>query len=92
MNFEIHITIPKDSMETAKSIAESLNWKTSAIDGDPVLGSKVYGYLTTHSVNLRHAMSRMEECVVTLRQRGIHVLREKIEVIVHDARHNMKQL
>lgn len=88
MNYECHITIPRDSADIGETIATELHWKFSKIDGDPVLGKKVFAYLTTHDSDLLRMRERMQTAADALRARGIDVVREKIELIVYDVKHN----
>lgn len=85
--FEVHITCFEMQSEAATQVAQDLHWKTSQIARDPVLGDETYFYLTTHGRDLQQTITRMNECVRTLQYRGVLVVREKIEVIIHDVRH-----
>jgi hypothetical protein len=84
MNFECHITVHVRHAERATLHAKDLHWKTSQIDGDPVLGKKPFFYLTTHSDNAPEMFARMKRAVDALQFDGIHVIRSKIELIIHD--------
>lgn len=86
MNYECHITIHKDHAEKAKAHARDLHWKTSQIDGDPVPGDKPFFYLTTHSSNAPEIFARMQRAVNALEFDGVPVIREKIELIIHDTK------
>lgn len=93
--YELHITVNKADAEGATRVAKELHWKTSQIDGDPALGAKPFFYLTTYAAKPayesdsgeRKARYVLEEGVQALREAGIFVIREKIELIVHDVRH-----
>jgi hypothetical protein len=86
MNFECHITIALEDAEIGAQIAGVLHWKTSEIARDPVLGKDSYFYLTTHSQTIQVMLTRMNAATGALRQAGVHVIREKIELIIHDIR------
>lgn len=82
--FECHITCNLKDEVVCEQIASQCHWKTSKIDGDPVLGKKAFFYFTSHDTDLSRMMVRMNNVCNTLRARGIPVLREKIEVIIYD--------
>lgn len=86
-SFECHITVPTVQAEAAAKIAEAEGWKTSEIARDPLLGDKNFYYLTKHDRDLRTLMDDMNDCVMQLLGSGVLVLREKIEVIIHDVRY-----
>lgn len=46
MYYECHITLYKEDIDKAKLMARDLGYKVSSIDGDPVLGDIVLGYIT----------------------------------------------
>jgi hypothetical protein len=87
--FECHITLDKEHAFAATAITDDQApiWKTSEIARDPLLGDKNFFYLTTHHAELRTIQRRMDWMVDFLRSHGIPVLREKIEVIIHDFRY-----
>lgn len=86
MNLECHITVSTEHAGVAAQVATTLHWKTSEIARDPVLGNKNFYYLTTHDTELMSMVDRMDRCVEVLRQADVPVIREKIEVIIHDKR------
>jgi hypothetical protein len=86
MSYEIHITsiaTPKD-IKKYKEVAECYGWKTSCIDGDPILGEGVKFYFTTHEKQMDVAQSRMNQLHYVLNNMKAPVLRKKIERIVLD--------
>lgn len=91
--YECHITVLLEDREIAEQVAKDLHWKTSAIDGDPVLGKDTYFYLTRHgkcvmyNVQDEDIWHNMKSTVNVLTARGVKVIREKIELIVHDLRY-----
>lgn len=89
MNFECHITLPSSCAAQAEVFAATHHWKTSQIRRDPVLGTDEFVYLTTHDSDLIRLQIKMKDAVVSLeRLPGVHVLRQKIELIVFDTRAN----
>jgi hypothetical protein len=86
MNYECHITLALKDAESSAKVAEALHWKTSEIARDPVLGKDSYFYLTTHSQTIQVMLGRMNAATLALRRAGVHVIREKIELIIHDIR------
>lgn len=87
-DYECHITVDTLFQEEAGAIAHSLDWNTSKIDGDPLLGDKTHFYLTCHSKNYDSIRSKMLETSGELRYRNIPVIREKIEEILFDRRYD----
>ena len=85
--YELHITVNVADAEVAGMIARDLHWKTSQIDGDPVLGHRPFFYLTTYTKTMGEAFKVMAKATRALREGGIAILREKIEYIVHDVRY-----
>jgi hypothetical protein len=91
MDYECHITVDTKDAEAATRVAKELHWKTSEIARDPVLGNKNFFYLTTHDSEPQRMFNRMNQCVYYLKEQRVPVLREKIELIIHDTKkHLMK--
>ena len=88
MNYEIHLTVHVRDAAVAEAVARALHWKTSRIDGDPVLGAKPFFYLTTHAADVRQAALRLANCKHALEDRLVPLIREKIEHIIYDVRHS----
>jgi hypothetical protein len=88
MNYECHITVNTADAKKATKIAEEQHWKTSEIARDPVLGDKNFFYLTTHTNSYALMLSRMSRCAEALRSWDVEVIREKIELIIHDTKTN----
>lgn len=86
MNFECHITFQAKDATICEQIAEAYYWKTSKIDGDPVLGKQVFFYLTSHDSEFMHLYERMCTVIAAAHAQGISHVREKIEAILHDKR------
>jgi len=84
--FECHITVSTDHAEVATQVAKSEHWKTSEIARDPILGDKNYFYLTTHSASYDSMWKRLRKAVDSLEEAKIPIIREKIELIVHDTK------
>ena len=85
--FEIHLTVAQEDAAAAELAAVKLHWKTSEIARDPVLGKKTYFYLTTHTSDIGTAYDKIAAASEELESRGVALIREKIELIVHDIRH-----
>lgn len=87
VSYESHITIElKDAIPWGIAVAQAQKWKTSQIDGDPLLGDKVYFYLTAHDSDYHRLFDRMKETVEALESNNVVVLREKIEHIIYDTK------
>jgi len=84
--FECHITVSTDHAETATNVAKLCHWKTSEIARDPVLGDKNFFYLTSHSKGYTEMWDKLRQTVLFLENNEVPVIREKIELIVHDTK------
>ncbi len=84
--FECHITVSTDDAEHATTVAKECHWKTSEIARDPILGDKNFFYLTTHARDYTVMWTRLREAVELLEYFKVPVIREKIELIVHDTK------
>ena len=74
--YELHITLLEP--------VELEGWKSSAIDGDPLLGDGVKYYLTTYSVSEEQGHDKINQALDVLHNKK--VIRAKIEHIVYDVR------
>lgn len=90
--YECHVTCDVAYAEICTQVANEFHWKTSQIARDPVLGQATYFYLTTHSDDFETMWDRMCEVVLNLQLRNAPVLREKIELVIHDVRKVVQQL
>lgn len=86
MLYECHITTRVSDAEKITQIIKGQRWKTSEIARDPVLGNATFFYLTAHDDNIQKMFSRMNAMVEELRRYNITILREKIELIIHDTK------
>jgi hypothetical protein len=86
MNYECHITLNLSDAAVGEAVAQELHWKTSEIARDPVLGKASYFYLTTHDNDVQRMFQRMNFACMTLENWGVKVVREKIELIIHDTK------
>jgi hypothetical protein len=84
--FECHITVSTKDADEATNIAQKVHWKTSEIARDPVLGNDTYFYLTTHANDYSMMWTRLRNTVLLLEEANVPVIREKIELIVHDTK------
>lgn len=92
MIYECHITTPPPPQQADRvyldGLAKRHKFKTSQIEGDPLLGDKVYFYFTGHDSDLERMRTRMDELsrdIQILAQ--VSILRRKIEQIVLDERY-----
>lgn len=86
--YECRVTMEGDP-ETIKPAVENLKWKFSAIDGDPTLGDGVKCYATHHfnsRIPLDVVIQMVNAAGTHLRDRGVIVMREKVEHVVYDSR------
>lgn len=86
MLYESHITVSIKDAELAQKVADEQNWKTSEIKRDITLGDNSYFYLTTHCPEIRLMFSRLNRATDMLKFYKINVIREKIELIIHDTK------
>ena len=86
MTYECHITINAKDASIGTVIANARKWKTSEIARDPLLGDATFFYLTVHRSSLPAIYKEMKTTVYLLKESGIEVLREKIELIVYDTK------
>ena len=90
--YEAHITYAIEDQAAVEKY-HSPEWKFSAIDGDPVLGKKVFCYLTSYDANPHKLLDRMKCEADSLRYfsevpgyDGAEPVRQKIERIVYDTK------
>jgi len=83
MYYECHITLYKEDIDKAKLMARDLGYKVSSIDGDPVLGDIVLGYITLKRGNYEDIYNAMEKICSKL---SFPIIRKKIEHIVFDTK------
>jgi hypothetical protein len=86
MNLETHVTIRVADAPVGVAVAKNLNWKTSEIKRDPILGDNSYFYLTSHGNDFGEVWLRLLQVVEHLQKGGATVLRTKIELIIHDSK------
>ena len=84
--YECHVTTNRIYKDKILSVAEKHKFKTSAIEGDPELGSDTHFYCTSHSSSYINLYNRMEALIQDLKDLYIPILRKKIELIVLDER------
>ena len=86
MTYECHITCNRDDHSIVQNVGEPAGWKFSKIDGDPLLGQKVFCYLTRHHRDFEALKSLMQAMTSALKIVGVEVVREKIEHIIYDTK------
>lgn len=85
MDFECHVTVQAPAgMPTLEAIALRHGWKTSVIDGDPVLGKGPRFYFTKHANDFKTLEHYMMQLSHDLELTGVKLLRRKIEAIIFD--------
>lgn len=73
--------------EMWKTLATEHGWKTSAIDGDPLLGDGVHFYFTAHDRDAGRLLQRMTDLrYAVMAATGLSPVREKIEHVIYDAK------
>jgi hypothetical protein len=80
--FEAHITYDGRHRAVVEYHCPK-GWKFSAIDGDPVLGKKVFCYLTSYDVDGKRLLERLYTAIAAV---PVLPCREKIEMIVYDTK------
>lgn len=92
--YECHITLMAEHTDLIKNVVETLKWKFSVIDGDPVLGKGIKCY-ATRLFNRRNAQDAVQQelfnVAATLSELGFAVLRRKIELVIFDDRSSRVQ-
>lgn len=89
MIFECHITVARpDNQRRLEALAVEHGWKTSFIEGDPLLGKQGFFYFTSYHTSLVEMKIRMHEFADLL---PVPVLRKKIEEIVYDTKKLVKE-
>lgn len=88
MYFESHHTfdLTKESREALKQILPDCGGKYSEIDGDPLLGEKVYAYATFHADTLDSMKIKWLKFENLLTFYELFWIRRKIEHIIIDER------
>lgn len=85
MKFEAHITFPRRDASIVKELALTSAWKFSQIDGDPVLGTDVFCYLTSYGTEYLDLKMLMDNEAQRARNVGAEVVRTKVEQVVFDS-------
>ncbi len=86
--YECHVTVI-GNREQLEYVVDSLGWKFSAIDGDPTLGVGVKCYATKHykaNVSAAAVVEHVRSCAHSLRLASFEVLRDKVELVLHDSK------
>src|SRR5690349_6220490 len=93
MKFEAHITYNRADRATVEPLGESMGWKGSAIDPDPIMGDKPYAYLTAYDPEPVRLLTRMNDVASEMvAQLQVAPLRLKIERIVFDTKTGVDEL
>ena len=96
--YECHITVGMEDIEVGdkkfhhlEDLARFHKWKTSYIDGDPLLGDKRFFYFTRYAKNFQDMKIKMNKMADVLIMQEFPVVREKIEGIVYDTKKELVQ-
>lgn len=96
LNFECHVTIRNFAQVSTKTVlelvAQQLRWKTSVIQGDPILGEESFFYFTAHAGDYMEMYERMRTLLKRLHEEKIPVCRKKIELVLYDQRNTDPEL
>lgn len=91
--FECHITIaiPEEQqshwiIEGLKVRVEAVKWSFSCIEGDPQLGERTHCYATNYYPDQDTAIEMTKAVAGVLRDKGMNVVRTKVEHVVYDSR------
>lgn len=87
--YECHITIEALESERVGVVekVEEIGWKFSSISGDPILGAGTKMYATKHypgDTEFSLILDAINVAAFRLRERGLRVIREKIEAVRYD--------
>jgi hypothetical protein len=86
--FECHVTMLGNPVEI-RPVVESLKWKFSVIDGDPVLGEGIKCYATrlfNKKLGTEDVTKNLLRTAEALECQGFVVLRRKVELVIFDDR------
>lgn len=81
--FEAHITYDRVWADQVKILGAEVGWKFSQTDGDPIMGNRVFCYLTAYDRDPHSLLARMNK--ITAACEMPHE-RTKIEKIVYDSK------
>lgn len=84
--YECHITLDAGYNKVVQPIAESGNFKFSALKGDDFMGDDVKIYLTAHDKTEVGMRTKMAKMTLLLIEANIPYVRRKIEHIILDER------
>lgn len=89
-DYECHITVNvnKAFSKQLEQIGKEYRWKTSFVNGDPDLGRGSRFFFTKHFSILYNAREETQVMASMVQDKGFHVLRKKIELIVADTANN----
>lgn len=85
--YEAHITL-LGRPDFVRPLVEALQWKFSAIDGDPVLGPGVKCYATKQfnsKIPREAVLQDLQETAAAL-VGSVEIIRKKIELVIYDTR------
>lgn len=90
--YEVHLTFVSNDVERLKYAIETVGWKFSKIDGDPVLGEGVKCYATKHYAGNKPQSFVASELDKVVREitailtvlPNTNIVRKKIESVLYD--------
>jgi hypothetical protein len=86
--YECHVTMLGDPDKIEKD-TNSIGWKFSKIDGDPILGVGIKCYATKHFPAkdvVGDVVEKVKGVSLFMRLAGHQVLRDKVELVVYDSK------
>lgn len=87
--YECHITLEAPTLPVLKNLIETLKWKYSRIDGDPVMGAGVKQYATRHynaRLPVEEVLTELHKTADKIAEYGFKVTRRKVELVLYDDR------
>jgi hypothetical protein len=90
--YEAHITADVKDERAVAQVGKLEGWVFSRIAGCPILGQGTYCYLTNYAPEAEPLRAAIESVVGHLRDRGVEVLRSKMERIVYDTKTGVDEI
>jgi hypothetical protein len=84
--YECHLTFDIESVKMVEASCP-YGWTFSQIEGDPVLGQRLYCYWTAWNSSQGVMESTMRDAINLAKRNGLPLVRAKIEHIIYDQRY-----
>lgn len=84
--YECHVTVSPSEKETTERLAKAYGWHTSQILRDEVMGDDAWLYCTRSGPDFDKIEASMHTLTAALRNGGVTVRRQKIEIAIVDER------